>query len=84
MRRESWPGTLRPYICLLGAGGAELEQQPAAVWAGAQIYWAVGRAVTQGCIALAFLVSMRGVGSPLGDQRSGVPSASQPFIHGDF
>lgn len=51
--------------------------------AGAQIYWAVGRAVTQGCITLACLISLRGVGSPLGEQQSGVPSASQPFIHSD-
>lgn len=82
MRRENWPGIPRPYICLLlNSGGAELGQQQVVVRAGAQIYWAVGRAVTQGCITLACLVSLRDTGSPLGDQQSDVPSASQLFIH---
>lgn len=33
MRRQTWPGTLKPYICLLlNAGGTELGQQQAVVW----------------------------------------------------
>lgn len=83
--RETRPRMLRPYICLLlNTGDAELVQQQAVIWAGAQIYWAVDRAVTQGCITLICLVSLWSSRSPLGDQWSGILSASQPFIHSDL
>lgn len=83
--RETWPRTLRPYICLLlNTGDAELVQQQSVVRAGAQIYWAGDRTVTQGCITLVCPVSLWSSKSPLGDQWSGILSASQPFIHSDF